>query len=133
MIKQVIVVRKNLGMRKGKIASQVAHASMGVLLQDSLTHESDVIGQYSLTIPILSPDMKEWLDGAFTKIVLYVNTNEEFYELMEKLDNQTSLAYYKITDNGATEFNGVKTDTCVAIGPAEDWKIDAITGGYKLL
>jgi len=134
MIKQVIVVRKNLGMRKGKIASQVAHASMGVLLQGTIFLPSDILrDRYDLVIPMIDPSMKEWLDGAFTKVVVYVNTNEEFYELMETLDNQDEIPYYKITDNGATEFKGVKTDTCCAIGPAESWRIDAITGGYKLL
>jgi len=132
MIKQVIVVRKNLGMRKGKIAAQVAHASMGVILTHDTSFVTHVDGKIKLTLDI-TPDMRDWLDDAFTKIVLYVNTNEEFYELMETLDNQDEIPYYKITDNGATEFKGVKTDTCVAIGPAQDWKIDAITGCFKLL
>lgn len=134
MIKQVIVVRKNLGMRKGKIAAQVAHASMGVVLEESIIFESDVvIGQFGLAVPIISPAMREWLNGSFTKIVVSVNSDEEWYELLETLDNQSELPYYKITDNGATEFKGVKTDTCVAIGPAEDWRIDCITKGYPLL
>ena len=118
-------------MRKGKIAAQVAHASMGVLLQDSIKDQGE-IGLPTLTIPMNS-DMEAWLDGSFTKIVLYVNTNEEWYKLLETLDNQTEIPYTKITDNGATEFKGVKTETVVAIGPAEDWKIDAITGRYFLL
>ena len=133
MIKQVIVVRKNLGMRKGKIAAQCCHASMGVLLthgESSISREDDEKIQLTLD---LTPEMRDWLDGAFTKIVVYVNTNEDFYELMETLDNQDEIPYYKITDNGATEFKGVKTDTCVAVGPAEAWKVDAITGHLNLL
>jgi len=132
MIKQVIVVRKNLGMRKGKIASQCCHASMGVLIKDSTFINDDGEGN-SLMVTKLSNDMMSWLQNSFTKIVLYVNTNEDFYELMETLDNQDDIPYYKITDNGTTEFKGVKTDTCVAIGPAEDWKIDVITGHLNLL
>ena len=119
-------------MRKGKIASQVAHASMGVLLNQAHTQHNSEIGLPELVIP-MNPAMKEWLQGAFTKVVVYVNSNEDWYELLETLDNQSELPYYKITDNGATEFGDVYTDTCVAIGPAEDWKIDDITGGYKLL
>lgn len=140
MIKQVIVVRKNLSMRKGKIAAQVAHASMGVLLQDSLTSSelledvdsNDDVYHREMTIP-LNDDMFKWLSGSFTKIVLYVNTDEDWYELIETLEKQTIIPYYVITDNGATEFKGVKTQTCVAIGPAESFKIDQITGSYNLL
>ena len=39
-IKQIIVVRKDLNMRKGKIASQCAHASMKVFF-DRLSLMSD--------------------------------------------------------------------------------------------
>jgi peptidyl-tRNA hydrolase len=38
-----------------------------------------------------------------------------------------------ITDAGLTEFAGVPTNTCVAIGPAWNEKVDAITGALKLL
>ena len=86
MIKQVIVVRKNLGMRKGKIASQCCHASMGVLLKHKIIQELPTTDKFNL-ITIIDSPMKEWLENSFTKIVLYVNTNEEFYELMETLDN----------------------------------------------
>lgn len=119
-------------MRKGKYCSQVAHASMGVITQGSTFINDDGEGN-AIMVTKLSPAMKEWLDGAFTKIVVYVNTNEEWYELLETLDNQDEIPYYKITDNGATEFKGVKTDTCVAIGPAKAWDIDVITGHLNLL
>lgn len=117
-------------MRKGKIASQVAHASMGVLLQNSITRGEE--GSLELVAEIDS-NMRDWLDGAFTKIVVYVKTDQEWYELLEKLSNQDTLPYYVITDNGTTEFKGVKTQTCVAIGPAKSEDIDVITGGYQLL
>ena len=38
-----------------------------------------------------------------------------------------------ITDAGHTEFHGVPTRTCLAIGPAWSDEIDAITGGLQLL
>ena len=126
MIKQVIVVRKNLCMRKGKIASQVAHASMKVLLDRGKNVDDNLVVN-------LTSEMKEWIDNSFTKIVLFVNTNEDFYNLMEKLDNQNEVPYALIEDNGQTEFNGVKTKTCVAVGPADSYKIDKFTKEFKLL
>ena len=38
-----------------------------------------------------------------------------------------------IVDNGKTEFNVVKTPTCLAIGPAEDVDLQPVTGHLKLL
>ena len=49
------------------------------------------------------------------------------------LASQQGLEVHMITDTGKTEFHGVPTNTCLAIGPDEASKIDAITGGLKLL
>ena len=131
MIKQVIVVRKNLNMRKGKIAAQVAHASMAVLLN----HRGSGFPNPHSSYYILEtwPECKTWLEGSFTKIVCYVDTDEQWNELKTKLILYTDLPYAIITDSGRTEFNGVPTETCLAIGPHTPEVIDPITGEYKLL
>ncbi len=43
------------------------------------------------------------------------------------------LEVHLITDSGKTEFHGVPTRTCLAIGPDEAEKIDEITGELQLL
>lgn len=134
MVKQVIVVRKDLGMRKGKIGSQVAHASLGAVLKhsynDPLYYNGRIIEQRR-SLP-LSPEMKEWLDGPFTKIVLGCANLEELQGLKEAAD-KAKLLTCLITDAGKTEFNGVPTITCLAIGPAREEDIDPITGYLKPL
>jgi peptidyl-tRNA hydrolase, PTH2 family len=40
---------------------------------------------------------------------------------------------YLITDAGHTEFKGVPTKTCLAIGPNDVDEIDVVTGHLKLL
>jgi PTH2 family peptidyl-tRNA hydrolase len=124
-MKQVIVMRKDLNMRKGKMIAQGAHASLKAVI-DKLD----------------DPQVKEWLDGLFTKICVSVNSKEELFEVY---DFASTLIYYNknndkmivpcaiIEDSGLTEFNGVPTYTCCAIGPAEDTVIDQITGNLKLL
>lgn len=128
-VKQVIVIRKDLNMRKGKIASQVAHASMKVFLECS-----NIVADNSnleLRIP-LNDDMITWLSGSFTKIVVSVDSEEELKDVYSKsLENCIPCSIIK--DNGATEFGGIPTYTAVAIGPAESEKIDKITGTLKLL
>ena len=114
-LQQVIVIRKDLNMRKGKMVAQGAHASMGAVLP----HLTDW-------------RVKEWLKGAFTKICVSVDSEEELLRIYgkAKLTNQICEI---IEDSGLTEFNGVKTLTCCAIGPATKEELQDITGHLKLL
>jgi len=74
-IKQVILVRSDLNMGPGKIASQVAHASMKVFFDKAevlnLSKKLGGKGSNFLSMPI-SDDEKDWIEGIFTKIVLEV-------------------------------------------------------------
>ena len=125
MAKQVIVLRKDLNMRKGKMAAQAAHASMKVLLDRG--DEND--GLFSV---YLWPEARDWVEGSFTKVVLGCNSEEELRKLYSAAQ-QERLPCSFIMDAGKTEFNGVPTPTCIAIGPADEDKIDKITGHLKLL
>ena len=136
MIKQIIVIRKDLNMRKGKIAAQASHASMGVLL-DMMSGElySDGLGkihQHRKLIVSEGTYLYDWLNGSFTKICVSVDSEEELYTI----ENAFDLAGIKtklIIDNGATEFNGVKTPTCLATEPFDSDELNKITGHLKLL
>ena len=125
MIKQVIVVRKDLNCRRGKWMAQSAHASMAVLLQSINLEE----GTHTLH---QNPSIKEWLQGRFTKIVVSVDSEEELLLIHQKA-LEAGIPCSLIQDCGATEFHGVPTYTCCAIGPDEEEKIDLITRGLKLL
>lgn len=129
--KQVIVIRKDLNMRKGKIAAQAGHACMAFLTKDAawncgfLNVNSDCIYAHR-------HEIYHWLENSFRKICVYVNNKEELLEIHQKaLD--AKLISNLITDNGATEFNGVPTMTCCAIGPAWDFKFKDITDHLPLL
>ena len=128
-VKQVIVVRKDLKMRKGKIASQVAHASMksifGNIDNDTITSNN------KLTI-CLDNDLRDWLTNSFIKVVVGCDSEDELLALDIKAEQQM-LRHAIIKDNGTTVFHGIPTYTTLAIGPAEESKIDSITGHLKLL
>ena len=133
-IKQVIVVRKDLNMRKGKMVAQGAHASMKVLLdagerQDMEWGGDDITPQYVIT---MDDAMVEWIEGKFAKICVSVDSEEELLELFKKAE-QANLPCSLIQDAGYTEFDGVPTYTAIAIGPAENDDINKITGELKLL
>jgi PTH2 family peptidyl-tRNA hydrolase len=134
--KQIIVVRKDLNMRKGKIASQCCHASMAFLTKKLrpfyLFPNPPLAFQTDFYTKNQTEEINHWLQNSFKKIVCYVNSEEELVELHQKaLD--AGLISHLIEDNGATEFNGVKTKTAIAIGPHFDERFEEVTSHLPLL
>ena len=137
-VKQVIVIRKDLKMRKGKMCAQASHASMKVLLDRMLCEECkkdstpwEGCFKWQLTI-FESEPFHRWLKGTFTKIVVSVDTEEELLALKYRAEEAGMLCAL-VTDAGKTEFHGERTNTALAIGPEWASKVDKITGYLKLL
>ena len=133
--KQVIVMRKDLNMRKGKMIAQGSHASMAFITRKSWISCPDN-GTYWFCGPQLQLDfareVSDWLNNSFRKITVYVNSVEELLDVHQAaLD--AGLISHLVTDNGATEFHGVPTVTCCAIGPHVDKKFEGITDHLPLL
>jgi PTH2 family peptidyl-tRNA hydrolase len=124
--KQVIVIRKDLNMRKGKMIAQGAHASLKAVLDSGLY----VLEGVSIDLP---PDsaIENWVNGQFTKITVSVDSEKDLLEIYQKAVD-AGLISSLIRDAGLTEFNE-PTLTCCAIGPAWSDEIDSITGHLKLL
>jgi len=120
--KQVIVMRKDLKMRRGKEIAQGSHASMAFLTRQ-LTPGNDKVK--------ISDEAKEWMENSFTKVCLHVNSEQELLDIFQ-VAKEKKLEVHLITDAGKTEFDGVPTKTCLAIGPNYSDKIDEITGHLKL-
>ncbi len=118
--KQVLLYRRDLKMRKGKIAAQCAHASMAVFFRRNVGTPQE------LQVPLDGP-MAAWVGGRFTKICLSV-ADEAALEQAVELAKRRGLPHALITDAGKTEFHGIPTRTAAAIGPAAIPEIDAITG-----
>jgi PTH2 family peptidyl-tRNA hydrolase len=121
-IKQVIVMRNDLNMRKGKMIAQGAHASLSFLTRR--LENSDKIK--------LSKPEQEWLDSSFAKVCVRVDSEEQLMDIFQKAKD-AMLEVHLITDSGKTEFHGEPTKTCLAIGPDYSSKIDQITGQLQLL
>lgn len=122
--KQVIVMRKDLGMRKGKMIAQGSHASLGAVL--------DIQKRDSFMSTDALRAFDSWIHGTFTKICVSVDSETELMRIYGEAE-KAKLPVKLITDAGHTEFHGVPTRTCLAIGPAWSDEIDAITGGLTLL
>jgi len=129
-IKQVIVIRKDLRMRRGKEIAQGAHASMAFLSNRVRSFYDGVDGPGFGRLGV-TPVQEEWLRGIFAKVCVRVNSEEELLDV-ERKAREAGLETHLITDSGRTEFKGVPTPTCVAIGPDHASKIDEITGDLEL-
>lgn len=129
-VKQVIVIRKDLKMRRGKEIAQGSHASISWLvdrvMQLSQDHPDEI---YELEA--FSLEEQEWMTGSFTKICVKVDSEKELMDIYS-LARKAKLNVHLITDAGHTEFNGVPTKTCLAIGPNLSEEIDKITGHLTL-
>lgn len=125
--KQVIVIRKDLNMRKGKMCAQAAHASMAALLNAG-AYQGD-----NFMLVLRTEALTRWMKGKFTKIVVSVDSEQELIDIYNKTIDLGIKYHALITDAGATEFNGVPTLTCLAVGPDLAANIDAVTGHLKLL
>ncbi|MEM6471683.1 MAG: aminoacyl-tRNA hydrolase [Planctomycetota bacterium] len=124
-VKQVIVMRHDLKMRRGKQIAQGAHASMSFLTR-KLQEEG------SIALEEFSDIQRAWIAGSFAKVCCRVNSEDELLEIRDHAQ-QAGLEVHLITDSGKTEFHGQPTKTCLAIGPDLVEKIDAITGHLTLL
>lgn len=119
--KQVIVWRNDLKVRKGKIVSQTSHASLGAIM--------NYVKNNQCTFPEV---VEEWLQGSHTKICVYVSSEQDLVDIAAKalIGN---VNYHLVEDLGLTEFNGVETLTCLAIGPDYPEILDPLTGHLPLL
>lgn len=123
-MKQVILIRKDLKMRRGKECAQAAHASSMFMM--NLLYEY-IVGDSELK---LSTVQWEWMTGSYKKICVSVDSEEELLEIVNRAKNE-SLEVNVVTDLGLTEFTR-PTITAAAIGPDEDHLIDKITSHLKL-
>jgi len=113
MYKQVIAVRKDLKMDKGKLAAQVAHASLEA---------------YKKAGP---REIECWEAEGMKKVVVAVKDIKELMLIKEKV-KKANLPYSVIRDAGKTQLEP-GTVTALGIGPAKEESIDIITKSLKLL
>lgn len=124
--KQILIVRRDLRMRRGKEIAQGAHAA-STWLSSLIRHCVE-----TQSVPVLSDAERDWMFGRFTKIVLQT-PDEESLRAVWIAAFDAHLRAELITDAGQTEFGGVPTVTCCAIGPDEVSAIDRVTGPESVL
>ena len=133
----------------GKLAAQVAHASMGFLTRplrasnqepDPYSNEAwhTLNGGFNVPPPDrvyrsleVDEELGLWLDNSFTKVVVAAKDEAHLLELYA-LAGAKNLRRSLICDEGRTVFGGVPTNTCIAIGPNWIDSVDSVTKGLPL-
>lgn len=130
-VKQVIVVRRDINMSKGKMCAQVAYASTAFL------RNKHIVGDVSSTNPQkyncwFSEEKAHWFTTDYRKVVVWVRTEQELLDLYERACEHCANAKLQY-DNEITEFRGERTLTCLAVGPDLSPNVDIVTGHLPFL
>jgi PTH2 family peptidyl-tRNA hydrolase len=119
-VTQYIIVRSDLGMKKGKMAAQVAHAA--VLSVRKVEYNGDVLDRTWL---------QEWEDGAYAKIVLRADTFEQFKAIVAAFESE-ELLHSIVTDAGRTQIEAGSM-TAVGLQPMPRNMAKPVVGHLSLL
>ena len=145
-MKQIIIVRKDLNMSKGKMAAQVAHASMA-FLTNAIKNCSNIskfdTSYYNCGFLIPKELYENWICGSFTKVILEAKNKyqlEKVYIIANELGFKEGIHYFPIKDNCYTELEPEEVDendigrtlTCVGFIPLDDETANKISKKYQL-
>jgi PTH2 family peptidyl-tRNA hydrolase len=147
--KQLIVMRRDLKMRKGKIAAQAGHACVEAVLM-ALAREgrlADVSvrldaegnpywielddGADSGANDAPTSALSDWFRWGVAKVCVYVDSEEELLDIARQ-GREQGFVVALVRDAGLTEFHGESTYTCLAFEPLHANDIDPITGNLPL-
>ncbi|MBD3340195.1 MAG: peptidyl-tRNA hydrolase [Candidatus Lokiarchaeota archaeon] len=115
-LKQVILIRTDLGMSTGKKCAQACHASVSA--SDLTRHKNKSV-------------WKSWKNSGQKKVILKIKSLEELTVVIKKLESN-KIPYFLVKDAGLTQLSP-GTTTALGIGPISSNEIDQITGDLKLL
>lgn len=115
-LKMVLVVRQDLKMGQGKIASQCAHAATGLYSRLMQSHRNL---------------LHRWEHNGQAKIVVTCKNQQEMNKLQEVAEG-IGLPTYVVADAGRTQVSA-GSRTVLAIGPGNKSTVDSVTGKQRLL
>jgi PTH2 family peptidyl-tRNA hydrolase len=115
-LKQVIVLRRDLEMGKGKMVAQGCHAAVEAVLE-TMKRDKKLV--------------ERWLEQGQKKIVLRVDSEEELLDLYRRAQ-ELGITAVLVVDKGLTQLPP-NTVTALGLGPAPAEVLDKITGKLKLL
>lgn len=123
--KMVIVVRKDLSMRKGKFASQVANASIQFLIDNNESERGDEVHVK------MSHEEAVWFRGSMSRLIATIDSENALSDLILKAELR-GVPVYPVYDSRVT-LESERTLTCAAFGPAEGEDLSMILSRLKIV
>lgn len=121
--KMVIIIRKDLKMRRGKEIAQACHGAIAAITNQMW----DELKLYGIETRIqLDQATIDWMQNSYRKITVTVNSEQKLMDIYKRAEN-LHVRRTLIEDNGLTEFHNVKTKTVLVLGPDYDDRLDEIT------
>lgn len=141
-MRQIIIARKDLNMSPGKLAAQVAHASMA-FMSAWIRNHADWNGYIEDYFP--EDIYTKWILQTFTKTVCEAKNRNQLMKaiaIANELGLEEDIDYFLIKDNCLTELEPEEVDengvgrvlTCIGFKPLDDetaWKISKKFQLYK--
>lgn len=124
-LKQVILLRRDMRLRRAEAAALSSKASMAFIVEGD---ESDQSGTVKVT---LSGIEAEWMLGTSTRIILGVTSEDAMRKLLLKAELQ-GVSTYEITGSSSGKVDEGVQLIAAALGPDDSDKLDLITGNLKL-
>ena len=144
-MRQIIIARKDLNMHPGKLAAQVAHASLA-FLSNKIRYKGQLNGTFvDVYLNIPKDVYDEWFCGVFTKTVCEAKNRNQLMKavtIAEELGLQEGMDFFLIKDACLTDLEPEEIDengqgrtlTCIGFRPLDDetaWKISKKFQLYK--
>lgn len=144
-MRQIIIARKDLNMHPGKLAAQVAHASLA-FLSNKIRYKGQLDGAFvDVYLSIPKDVYDEWFCGVFTKTVCEAKNRNQLMKaiaIAEELGLQEGTDFFLIKDACLTDLEPEEVDengqgrtlTCIGFRPLDDetaWKISKKFQLYK--
>ena len=114
-LKQVLILRKDLKMSKGKAAAQASHAAVSAAIK--MMRQNPTL-------------FNKWWNGGQMKVVLAVESETQLEEIESRI-RRSGVFVAKINDAGRTQLPP-GTTTALGIGPHNQLEIEKITSTLKL-
>lgn len=144
-MRQLIIARKDLNMNPGKLAAQVAHASLA-FLSNKIRYKGQLDGDFvDVYLSIPKDIYDEWFCGIFTKTVCEAKNRNQLMKavtIAEEFGLQEGKDFFLIKDACLTDLEPEEVDengqgrtlTCIGFRPLDDemaWKISKKFQLYK--